>query len=48
MNENFNTYETLRKILPSEGDGLAKEYAETLVNAHKELYPLTEKFGMEY
>lgn len=48
MNENFNTYETLRKILPLEGDGLAREYAETLVNAHKELYPLIEKFGVEF
>lgn len=48
MNENFNTYETLRKIFPSEGDGLANEYAKALVNAHKELYPLIEKFGIKF
>lgn len=47
MKDNFNTYETLRKILPSEGDFLANEYAETLINIHKELYPLIEKFGIK-
>lgn len=45
MEDNFKSYETLRKILPSSGDELAKEYAEVLINAHKELYPLIEKFG---
>ncbi len=48
MNDNFNTYETLRKMLPSEGDFLAKEYAQILINTHKELYPLIEKFGIKF
>lgn len=48
LDDNFNTYETLRKILPSEGDWFAKEYAKTLVNTHKELYPMIEKFGVKF
>ena len=48
MIDNFNTYETLRKLLPAEGYFLAKEYAETLINTHVELYPLIEKFGIKF
>ncbi len=48
MKENFNSYDTLRKILPSEGDFLAKEYAQTLIDTHIELYPLIEKFGVKF
>ncbi len=48
MNEILRLMIPLRQILPSEGNLLAKEYAETLVNTHKELYPLIEKFGMKF
>ena len=48
MDEDFHSYGTLRKILPSEGDYLAREYAERLIAAHIELYPLIEKFGVKF
>ncbi|MGI8584520.1 MAG: hypothetical protein ACR2KX_20205 [Chitinophagaceae bacterium] len=46
--DNFNDYETLRKIIPA-GEGLlAEEYAESLISTHLELYPLIEKFGVKF
>lgn len=48
MDEDFNSYDSLRKILPSEEDYLAKEYADTLMSTHIELYPLIEKFGIKF
>lgn len=46
--ENFTSYSSLKKILPSEGDFLAEDYANKLIATHIEFIVFIEKFGTKY
>ena len=46
--ENFKKYLSLKKILPSQKDLLAEEFADKLITTHKELFFLINKHGIKF